>query len=85
MTTRGLTEADFTRVADILHRALQIALVVQGGLEAGAKSKVDEFVAALKGREDIAALRKEVNEWASSFAMPGFGSEPTVTDGPFKV
>ncbi len=31
-----------------------------------------EFVAKLKGREDIAALRAAVNAFATRFPMPGF-------------
>lgn len=37
----------------------------------GCKTVVD-FVAAFKGREDIRALRADVNALATSFPMPGF-------------
>ncbi len=68
LTTRGFTEKDFEKVAQFLHRAAQIGLEVQKASGA----KLTDFVAALHGREDIAALRREVNAFASSFPMPGF-------------
>lgn len=57
LTTRGFTEAHFEKVADLLHEAVQIALAVQKS--AGGKLLTD-FVAGLKGREDLAALRLKV-------------------------
>ena len=67
LTTRGFKEADFGRTADFLHRAVQIAALVQA--EGGKTLK--EFEPLLKGRADIAALRDEVQAFARSFPMPG--------------
>jgi len=72
LTTRGLKEADFVRIAGFLGRACTIALAVQTELEAAGKKLLVDFVPALAGRADIAALRREVNEFVSAFPMPGF-------------
>jgi glycine hydroxymethyltransferase len=72
LTTRGLKEADFVRIAGFLGRACTIALAVQTEQEAAGKKLLVDFVPALAGRADIAALRREVNEFVSAFPMPGF-------------
>lgn len=41
----------------------------------GSKAMLADFTAACKGREDIAALKKEVNAFASSFPMPGWDTK----------
>ena len=69
LTTRGFTEAHFQRIAEFLHRAVVIALDIQA--TSGCKTVVD-FVAAFKGRADIAQLRADVNALATAFPMPGF-------------
>jgi glycine hydroxymethyltransferase len=73
MTTRGLDEADFVRVADFLHRGVEIAKKVQA--EAPAPGKLKEFrehLAATRGsREDLKQLAADVEAFASSFPMPG--------------
>jgi glycine hydroxymethyltransferase len=72
LTSRSLKEDDFVKVAEFLHRTVQIALAVQE--KCGSKLMKD-FVAALEGNEEIAQLKKEVVEFARSFPMPGF--DPT--------
>ncbi|CAO3692148.1 unnamed protein product [Rhizopus stolonifer] len=69
LTSRSLKEEDFVKVAEYLHRTVQIALAVQE--KCGSKLMKD-FVAALEGNEEIAQLKKEVIEFARSFPMPGF-------------
>ena len=73
LTTRGFREADFVRVADLIHRAVGIALACKDATPAPGKLK--EFNAYLGGeggaRPDVAALRAEVEEFATSFPMPG--------------
>jgi len=67
MTTRGCTADDFVKIAGFLDRCCQIALKIQA--EKGKKLK--DFEAGLAGNADIAALRKEVHAFASSFGYPG--------------
>jgi len=67
MTTRGLRENDFDRVAEFLDRGLHLALSIQA--QAGSKKLVD-FERALIGYEGVEAVRKEVELFASAFPFP---------------
>lgn len=74
LTTRGFDEADFELVADFLHRGVQIAQELKASTPAPAKMKefrahLAEQVAA--GHEGITALRRDVQELAEAFPMPG--------------
>ena len=71
LTTRGLKEEDFVKIADYLERVIKICLDVQ---EKVGKKLVD-FVAALPANEDIPVLAKEIATFATSFPMPGFDTE----------
>ncbi|KAF2160614.1 hypothetical protein M409DRAFT_70354 [Zasmidium cellare ATCC 36951] len=80
MTTRGLQAADFKRVADIVHRAVNITKTLDGkAKEAAEKSgrKNPGSVAAFReyvkeGEEvvEIVELRREVEDWVGTFALP---------------
>jgi glycine hydroxymethyltransferase len=67
LTTRGLDESHFRQVGDFLHRAVQIALVIQAQTKT-----LKEFEAVVKTSEDIVALRKDVQLFITQFPMPGF-------------
>merc|ERR1711879_655797 len=67
MTTRGLKEDGFKKIAEFLDRVLQITLQIQK--EKGKKLK--DFEEGLKVCQDIAPLRKEVQAFASSLGYPG--------------
>jgi glycine hydroxymethyltransferase len=73
LTTRGFREQDFVRVADLIHRAVGIALDLKATTPAPGKLK--DFVAHATGagaaREDVRQLREEVEGFASGFPMPG--------------
>ena len=71
LTTRGLKEADFKKVAGFLDRAVKISLDVQKT----SGKKLKDFVAALPNNKDIPVLAHEVAEFATSFPMPGFDTE----------
>jgi len=68
LTTRKMIEKDFEQIALFLSEALNIALQIQE--KSGPKLK--DFVALLEGNADLEALKKRVNEFATSFPMPGF-------------
>ena len=80
MTTRGFQPADFKRVADIVHRAVNITKTLDGkAKEAAEKSgrKNPASVAAFReyvkeGEEivEIVELRREVEDWVGTFALP---------------
>jgi glycine hydroxymethyltransferase len=72
LTSRSMTEEHMEIVADFLHRAVQIALQAQK--EAGTKLLKD-FVTAFSGNgeasQQLAALKKDVVEFATKFPLPG--------------
>merc|ERR1719195_1089204 len=67
MTTRGCTTDDFKQIAHFLDRCCMIALQVQK--EKGKKLK--DFEDGLVKSDAVAALKAEVEAWASSFGYPG--------------
>merc|ERR1712151_535610 len=67
MTTRGLKEDGFVKIAEFLDRVLQISLQVQK--EKGKKLK--DFEDGLKDCKEIEALRTEIQEFASALGYPG--------------
>jgi glycine hydroxymethyltransferase len=68
LTSRGFKEEDFEQVAAYLHRAVQIALLVQEKI--GSKL-IKDFVAALEGHGELEQLKKDVEEFCMQFPMPG--------------
>jgi len=68
MTSRGLVEADFVKVGEFLHRAAQICISVQ----ASHGKPIRDFVVGLDNNPEVAALRADVEAFASEFPMPGF-------------
>ncbi|RYP45597.1 hypothetical protein DL768_008076 [Monosporascus sp. mg162] len=81
MTTRGFTEDDFTRVADIVGRAVTIASRVdktarKAAEDKGEKYKLKSFFDYLRnGDEDseIVQLRSEVSDWVGTYPLPWDG------------
>lgn len=71
LTSRGLKEQDFTRVAEFVARGVEIAALINK--EKGADAKLVTFVEALTSKPwpQIAALRAEVAQFAQKFHMPG--------------
>lgn len=73
LTTRGFREADFEKVAEFIHRGVEIAKACQASTPAPGKMK--EFKAYIEAqgeqRADVVQLRQDVQELASSFPMPG--------------
>lgn len=74
LTTRGFKEEHFTKVAELLHEALEIAVDVQS--KSG--KKLRDFLPALDQCDKLAGLRKKVVALATSFPMPGVGFETVV-------
>jgi len=75
LTSRDMLEPDIKVVADFLHRAIQISLVLQK--EAGTKMLKD-FVRVATTQEEgktgyglVKQLRKEVREFATKWPLPG--------------
>jgi glycine hydroxymethyltransferase len=72
LTSREFKEADFEKVAEFLHRAVQLAIQLQN--ESGKMLK--DFIVAVEKNADVQHLKQEVHQFARSFPMPGF--EPNV-------
>lgn len=78
LTTRGLVEADFIKVAEFFDRGVEIAKALKG-TPAGAKLK--DFRLTLsddaweKNSPELAALRQEVIAFARSFPAIGFDED----------
>jgi glycine hydroxymethyltransferase len=80
MTTRGFQPEDFRRVADVVHRAVSITqkLDVDAKKDAEAKGRKNpgsvnsfkEFLGEGEEITDIVQLRKEVEDWVSTFSLP---------------
>jgi glycine hydroxymethyltransferase len=68
LTTRGLDEIAFRKVADFLHRAAQIAVSIQ---DSGAKTPKD-FEAAVKVSAEVKSLKLDVMQFITQYPMPGF-------------
>jgi glycine hydroxymethyltransferase len=75
LTSRDMKEEDMKTVAGFIHRALELAKVLQK--EAGSKLLKDFVRVATKQEEgksgyaQVQALRKEVHEFATKFPLPG--------------
>ena len=80
MTTRGLLPDDFTRVAEIVDRAVSIALDLDKKAREDAEAKkrknphsvkaFTEFVGNGEELTEIMQLRQEVEQWISTFSLP---------------
>merc|ERR1712194_248037 len=68
LTTRKLVESDFEKVGDFLDKALKLALSIQE--KSGPKLK--DFVKLMNVSEEAVALKKEIEDFAIGFPMPGF-------------
>ena len=73
LTSRNMTEEDHKKVADFLHRTVQLALLIQK--EAGSKLLKD-FVAKAstgdgEGARAVRELRREVRAFARQWPLPG--------------
>merc|ERR1711879_98867 len=67
MTTRGCTPAHFKQIGEFLDRVIKISIRIQ--TQSGKKLK--DFEEALKTDTEIAALRKDVQGFATGFGYPG--------------
>ncbi|XP_069338047.1 serine hydroxymethyltransferase, cytosolic [Eulemur rufifrons] len=72
LTSRGLTEKDFQKVAHFIHRGIELTLHIQDDI--GARASLKEFKEKLAGdkyQSAVRALREEVESFASAFPLPG--------------
>ncbi|XP_054463850.1 serine hydroxymethyltransferase, cytosolic [Anoplopoma fimbria] len=73
LTSRGMVEDDFKKVAEFIHRGIELTLEVQRSLDP--KATLKEFIQALakgeKFQQRISEIRAEVEGFAGQFTMPG--------------
>ncbi|KAL4936927.1 hypothetical protein BDV06DRAFT_203956 [Aspergillus oleicola] len=71
MTSRGMGEEDFKRIARYIDQSINICKAVQGELPKEA-NKLKDFKAKVASETvpEILELRKEIAQWASSFPLP---------------
>lgn len=67
MTTRGLKEEDFVKVAMFIDRAIKIGLEIQKT----SGKMLKDFVANMNNKE-LDDLKKEITEYCEGFPLPGF-------------
>lgn len=71
MTSRGLGEEDFKRIAKYIDTCIKLCKDVQSKLPKEA-NKLKDFKAKVASGEidEINSLKKEISEWASTFPLP---------------
>ncbi|EEH17060.1 serine hydroxymethyltransferase, cytosolic [Paracoccidioides brasiliensis Pb03] len=71
MTSRGMGEEDFKRIANFIDKAINICKSVQSELPKNA-NKLKDFKAKVASETvpEIITLRKDIAEWASTFPLP---------------
>ncbi|PNJ08177.1 SHMT1 isoform 8 [Pongo abelii] len=72
LTSRGLLEKDFQKVAHFIHRGIELTLQIQS--DTGVRATLKEFKERLAGDKyqgAVQALREEVESFASLFPLPG--------------
>ena len=71
MTSRGLGEDDFRRIADYIDRLIGLTQQVQAALPKDA-NKLKDFKAKVADQAvpEITSLRKEISAWATTFPLP---------------
>lgn len=74
MTSRGLGEDDFKRIANYIDTCIKLCLKVQSELPKDS-NKLKDFKAKVAGGEvsEIAPLKKEIAAWAVTFPLPVSG------------
>lgn len=71
MTTRGLSESDFTKIAQLIDTCVQYSKKLQESLPKEANRLKDFKQAATEDKDgQLKKLREEVTAWASSFPLP---------------
>ena len=71
MSTRGMGIDDFTRIAHYIDKCIKIAKEVQASLPKEANKQKDFKAKIASGEiEEIASLRKDISDWATTFPLP---------------
>jgi len=68
LTSRGFMEEDFIKIADLIDEGVKICL----GVQAKTGKALKDFLPALEGNAEIAALKAKAEALATTKPMPGF-------------
>ncbi|XP_030645688.1 serine hydroxymethyltransferase, cytosolic [Chanos chanos] len=73
LTSRGLVEDDFRRVAEFIHKGIELTLEIQSNMnpKATLKEFKDTLAQNVKYQMRIKEIREEVEAFAGKFPMPG--------------
>ncbi|XP_075575486.1 serine hydroxymethyltransferase, cytosolic isoform X2 [Pelecanus crispus] len=72
LTSRGFRQDDFRRVAQYIHRGIELTLLVQKDMSPKATLKeFNEKLEEEKYRGELKALKEEVEAFAATFPLPG--------------
>ncbi|CAL1289462.1 unnamed protein product [Larinioides sclopetarius] len=72
LTTRGLKECDFQKVAEFIHRGCQLALDINSRSGPTLKDFKNKLAEDPEFQQRIKDLKKEVESFAEQFSLPGF-------------
>ncbi|KAG9509565.1 Serine hydroxymethyltransferase, cytosolic, partial [Fragariocoptes setiger] len=72
LTTRGLVEEDMDRVAEYIHKGIQLAKQVRAQGKSNSMKEFNELMELDPNKAKIDALREEVEAYARDFYMPGY-------------
>lgn len=67
LTTRGMKESDFVKIANYLHRCVLLAIKIQN--KVGKLMK--DFSPEVDKDPDVVIIANEIKEWAKTFPLPG--------------
>ncbi|EGC37984.1 serine hydroxymethyltransferase [Dictyostelium purpureum] len=67
LTSRGLKEADFEKIAEFLDRIVKISLEIQSRVG----KKLVDFVGEIHKSKELLDLKQEVEKFSSQFTLPG--------------
>lgn len=70
MTTRGLGEEDFAKIASYIDKTVQYAVKTQQSLPKEANRLKDFKAKVNEGSEELDQLKKEISAWASEYPLP---------------
>ncbi|CAJ0915096.1 unnamed protein product [Ranitomeya imitator] len=73
LTSRGFKEEDFKKVAHFIHQGILLTLEIQNDMnpKATLKEFKDKLASDGKHREKVSSLKEEVEQFSSSFPIPG--------------
>ncbi|CCH62277.1 hypothetical protein TBLA_0G03400 [Henningerozyma blattae CBS 6284] len=70
MTTRGMDEADFTKIVEYIDKVVQFAHKIQSNLPEDAHRLKDFKASVDENGAELSVWKNEINEWAGNYPLP---------------